>query len=447
MKPIVAIIGRPNVGKSTFFNRVTRSRDALVENIPGVTRDRIYGDARWNDIDFTLIDTGGFTEMADDFTPQIRSQVHIAMQDADLIIFMLDGKEGISPFDQDIIQLLRTAAKPVMTVVNKIDGLEQETKLYEFYSLGIDDPYPVSAEHGYGMHDLLDALIDHLDRILTSAAQATDEKAIRIAVVGRPNVGKSSLINKILGQERHLVSDIPGTTRDAVDSEYRKDGRLYRFIDTAGIRRKGKVRQKLEKFSVIKALRSLDRCDVALIVLDADAGISDQDINIAGYAYDRGCGCIFLLNKWDLIEKDSNSAKRFQEKVKEAAKFLNFAPVMTISALTGIRVRKIFDQVDAVHGQFLTRISTGKLNRIIEKATQYNEPSLYRGRRLKFYYATQVGVKPPRFVCFVNYPDAVHFSYKRYLMNQIRNGTGLNLTPIRLQFRQRTGRPKGAVKK
>jgi GTP-binding protein len=284
--------------------------------------------------------------------------------------------------------------------------------------------------------------VDHLDRILTSAARGTDEHAIRIAVVGRPNVGKSSLINKILGQERHLVSDVPGTTRDAVDSEYRKDGRLYRFIDTAGIRRKGKVRQKLEKFSVIKALRSLDRCDVALIVLDADAGISDQDINIAGYAFDRGCGCILLLNKWDLIEKDSNTAKRFQEKVKEAAKFLNFAPVMTISALTGIRVRKIFDHVEMVHGQFSTRISTGQLNRIIEKATQYNEPSLHKGRRLKFYYATQVSVRPPTFVCFVNYPDAVHFSYKRYLINQIRSGTGLDLTPIRLQFRQRTGRPR-----
>ena len=308
MKPIVAIIGRPNVGKSTFFNRVTRSRDALVEDYPGVTRDRIYGDASWDETDFTLIDTGGFTEMVDDFAPKIRSQVHQAMQDADVIIHMLDGKEGISPFDQDIIQMLRTAAKPVMTVVNKIDGIEQESSLYEFYSLGIDDPYPVSAEHGYGVHDLLDGLVQHLERILTSTNQETDEQVIRIAVVGRPNVGKSSLVNKILGQERHLVSDIPGTTRDAVDSEYRKDGRLYRFIDTAGIRRKGKVRQKLEKFSVIKALRSLDRCDVALIVLDADAGISDQDINIAGYAYDRGCGCIFLLNKWDLVEKDSNTA-------------------------------------------------------------------------------------------------------------------------------------------
>jgi GTPase len=444
MKPIVAIIGRPNVGKSTFFNRVTKSRDALVENFPGVTRDRIYGDATWNDLDFTLIDTGGFTEAADNFAPQIRSQVQLAMADADVVIFMLDGKCGISPFDQDIIHMLRASTKPVMVVVNKIDGIEQETGIYDFYSLGIEDPYPVSAEHGYGMHDFLDSLAERLTRILTLHAGDQKEDAIKIAVVGRPNVGKSSLINAILGKDRHLVSDQPGTTRDAVDSEFRKDGRLYRFIDTAGIRRKGKVRQKLEKFSVIKALRSLERCEVALMVIDADAGITEQDINIAGYAYDRGCGCIFLLNKWDLVERDSNTAKKFQDRVRDAAKFLNFAPVLTISALTGIRVRKIFDLVDAVHKQFDTRINTGKLNRIVEKATQKNEPSLVRGRRLKYYYATQISTKPPTFVCFVNYPDAVHFSYKRYLMNQIRLGTGLGLTPIRLIFRQRTGRPKGA---
>jgi len=253
-------------------------------------------------------------------------------------------------------------------------------------------------------------------------------------------VGKSSLINAILGKDRHLVSNIPGTTRDAVDSEFRKNERLYRFIDTAGIRRKGKVREKLEKFSVIKALKSLDRCDVALMVLDAVEGITEQDINIAGYAYDRGCGCIFLLNKWDIVEKDSNTAKKFQERVKDAAKFLNFAPVLTISALTGMRVHKIFDMVDAVHSQYTTRINTGQLNRIVEKAVQKNEPSLFRGKRLKFYYATQIATKPPTFVCFVNYPRAVHFSYKRYLMNQFRAGTGLNQTPIRLIFRQRTGR-------
>ena len=440
MKPIVAIIGRPNVGKSTFFNRVTKSRDALVENFPGVTRDRIYGDARWNDLDFTLIDTGGFTEVMDDFAPQIRLQVQQALEDADVVIFMLDGKGGISPFDQDILQMLRAITKPVMVVVNKIDGIEQEKGIYDFYSLGIEDPYPVSSEHGYGMHDFLDSLVEQLSKILTSSAGDPIEDTIGIAVVGRPNVGKSSLINAILGKDRHLVSDIPGTTRDAVDSEFQKDGRRYRFIDTAGIRRKGKVRQKLEKFSVIKALRSLDRCDVALMVIDADAGITEQDINIAGYAYDRGCGCIFLLNKWDLVEKDSNTAKKFQDKVKDAAKFLNFAPVLTISALTGSRVRKIFDLVDSVYKQFDTRIGTGQLNRIIEKATQKNEPSLVRGKRLKFYYATQITTKPPTFVCFVNYPKAVHFSYERYLVNQIRMGTGLNQTPLRLFFRQRTGR-------
>lgn len=440
MKPIVAIIGRPNVGKSTFFNRVTKSRDALVENFPGVTRDRIYGDARWNDLDFTLIDTGGFTEVMDDFAPQIRLQVQLALEDADVVIFMLDGKGGISPFDQDILQMLRAITKPVMVVVNKIDGIEQEKGIYDFYSLGIADPYPVSSEHGYGMHDFLDSLVEQLSKILTSSAGDPTEDTIGIAVVGRPNVGKSSLINAILGKDRHLVSDIPGTTRDAVDSEFQKDGRRYRFIDTAGIRRKGKVRQKLEKFSVIKALRSLDRCDVALMVIDADAGITEQDINIAGYAYDRGCGCIFLLNKWDLVEKDSNTAKKFQDKVKDAAKFLNFAPVLTISALTGTRVRKIFDLVDSVYKQFDTRVGTGQLNRIIEKATQKNEPSLVRGKRLKFYYATQITTKPPTFVCFVNYPKAVHFSYERYLVNQIRMGTGLNQTPLRLFFRQRTGR-------
>lgn len=440
MKPIVAIIGRPNVGKSTFFNRVTKSRDALVENFPGVTRDRIYGDARWNDLDFTLIDTGGFTEVMDDFAPQIRLQVQLALEDADVVIFMLDGKGGISPFDQDILQMLRAITKPVMVVVNKIDGIEQEKGIYDFYSLGIADPYPVSSEHGYGMHDFLDSLVEQLSKILTSSAGDPTEDTIGIAVVGRPNVGKSSLINAILGKDRHLVSDIPGTTRDAVDSEFQKDGRRYRFIDTAGIRRKGKVRQKLEKFSVIKALRSLDRCDVALMVIDADAGITEQDINIAGYAYDRGCGCIFLLNKWDLVEKDSNTAKKFQDKVKDAAKFLNFAPVLTISALTGTRVRKIFDLVDSVYKQFDTRVGTGQLNRIIEKATQKNEPSLVRGKRLKFYYATQITTKPPTFVCFVNYPKTVHFSYERYLVNQIRMGTGLNQTPLRLFFRQRTGR-------
>jgi GTP-binding protein len=446
MKPIVAIVGRPNVGKSTFYNRLTKTRDALVENFPGVTRDRLYGNACWNDLDFTLIDTGGFTDEQDAFGPQIRVQVQQAVEDADLIILMLDAKGGISPFDQDIVNMLRPVSKPILVAVNKVDGIEQESHLHDFYGLGLDVLHPVSAEHGYGISDFTDALVSELKTILSEHEASFPDEATAVAVVGRPNVGKSSLINRILGEKRLIVSDVPGTTRDAVDATYRLNGALYFFIDTAGIRRKGKVQKKLEKFSIIKALKSLERCDVALIVIDAHAGITDQDINIAGYAYDRGCGCIFLLNKWDLVEKDNQTAKRFSEEVRSAAKFLSFAPILTISALTGQRIQKIFPLIDGVYQEYSMRIGTGRINKIMMAAVQKNEPALYRGRRLKFYYATQVSSKPPTFVGFVNYPRAVHFSYKRYLMNQIRSETNLKQTPIRLIFRQRTGRPKGAKK-
>ncbi len=444
MKPIVAIVGRPNVGKSTFFNRITRSRDAIVDDFPGVTRDRNYGDATWNDVAFTLVDTGGFlSDNKDDFANEIRFQVLQAIEDADVIILLLDGKAGISPYDRDIIEILRTTEKPVFYAVNKIDGLEQETNLYDFYSLGIKKLYPVSAEHRYGVHDFLDDLIlafPKYDSVQT-------EDMIKLAVVGRPNVGKSSLINRILGEKRLLVSDIPGTTRDAIDSVCNIDGKPYLLIDTAGIRRKGKVSKKIEKFSIIKALRSLDRCDVALIVMDADEGITEQDINIAGYAFERKCSCIMLLNKWDLVEKDSKTAKKYYEQLKMESKFLSFAPAITISALTGLRVPRIFTYVDEVYNQYAARIKTGQLNRIMELAIKKNEPSLFRGKRLKFYYAAQVTAKPPTFVCFVNYPDAVHFSYKRYLINQIRERAGLDKTPIRLLFRQRTGRIEFGKKK
>ncbi|MDL1983249.1 MAG: ribosome biogenesis GTPase Der [Deltaproteobacteria bacterium] len=444
MKPIVAIVGRPNVGKSTFFNRITGSRDAIVDDFPGVTRDRNYGDATWNDVVFTLVDTGGFlSDDKDDFANEIRFQVLQAIEDADVIILLLDGKAGISPYDRDIIEILRTTEKPVFYAVNKIDGLEQETNLYDFYSLGIKKLYPVSAEHRYGVHDFLDDLIlafPKYDSVQT-------EDMIKLAVVGRPNVGKSSLINRILGEKRLLVSDIPGTTRDAIDSVCNIDGKPYLLIDTAGIRRKGKVSKKIEKFSIIKALRSLDRCDVALIVMDADEGITEQDINIAGYAFERKCSCIMLLNKWDLVEKDSKTAKKYYEQLKIESKFLSFAPAITISALTGLRVPRIFTYVDEVYNQYAARIKTGQLNRIMELAIKKNEPSLFRGKRLKFYYAAQVTAKPPTFVCFVNYPDAVHFSYKRYLINQIRERAGLDKTPIRLLFRQRTGRIEFGKKK
>jgi len=437
MKPIVAIVGRPNVGKSTLFNRITRSKNALVDDFAGVTRDRIYGDATWNDIEFTLIDTGGFSlQDKDDFASQVRFQVELAIEEADVIIHMLDGKHGISVFDKDIVNILRSVKKPVFYAVNKIDGPEKEDNVFDFYSLGIEKLYSVSAEHRYGVHELLDDVAAVLPKLVSEKSQ----DMIKIAVVGRPNAGKSSLINKILGENRFLVSDIPGTTRDAIDSVCNINNKSYLLIDTAGIRRRGKVSKKIEKFSIIKALRSLDRCDVALILIDADEGVTDQDINVAGYAFERGCGCILLLNKWDLVEKDSKTAKKYYEDLKMHAKFLNFAPALTISAKTGLRISKIFTLADKVYNQYSMRIGTGQINRIFERAIKKNEPSLHKGKRIKFYYATQTSAKPPCFVCFVNYPDAVHFSYKRYLINQIRKDSGLDSTPIRLIFRQRTGK-------
>jgi len=439
MKPIVAIIGRPNVGKSTFFNRVTGTRKALVDNFPGVTRDRHYGDATWDGIGFTLVDTGGFPDQdKDDFAHKIRFQIIQAIEDADVIILLLDGKHGISPFDEDIVKILRELTKPVFYAVNKIDGVEQEGKLYEFYSLGIEKLYPISSEHRYGISDFLDDLTSVLPETLSDEAG----EMIKLAVVGKPNVGKSSLINKILGQKRLLVSDTPGTTRDAIDSVCKINDTSYLLIDTAGIRRKAKVSKKIEKFSIIKALRSLDRCDVALIVIDAYQGITEQDITIAGYAFERGCGCIFLLNKWDIVEKDSKTTLKYYEQLRMQAKFLSFSPIITISALTGQRVLKIFGLVEEVFGQYSARIGTGPLNKILERAIERTEPSLHRGRRIKFLYATQISTKPPTFVCFVNYPDAVHFSYKRYLINQIREKAKLDKTPIRIIFRKRTRQEK-----
>ena len=434
MNKIVALIGRPNVGKSTLFNRITRSKDALVDDMPGVTRDRNYGKAEWEGHKFTLVDTGGFSdEDEQDFVSQIRFQAELAIEEADVIVVVFDGKAGLSPFDHDLINSLRGINKPVMYIVNKIDGLEQEHKLLEFYETGVSPIYPVSAEHRYGVFDFLDELI----KLLPSGENNLPEEMIKIAVVGRPNVGKSSLINKLLGEERVMVSNIPGTTRDSIDTVFEYNEKSYLLIDTAGIRRKGKVNKKLEKFSIIKSFKSLDRCDIALILIDANEGITDQDIRVAGYAYERKCGCIFLINKWDLIKEKKGALKKYLDNLRYQSKFLNFAPAMTVSALTGFRVMKIFKHIDEVYEQFQFRINTGKLNKIFENAIYKNEPSLTRGRRIKFYYFTQVSAKPPTFVCFVNYPDAVHFSYKRYLVNYIRQETGLDKTPIKIYYRKR----------
>jgi len=445
MKPIIAIIGRPNVGKSTLFNRITKKKNAIVDDFPGVTRDRIYCDALWNDTAFTLIDTGGFSDEDNlDFITQTRYQAEIAIEEADIIILVFDGKSGISPFDKDLVDRCRKVDKNIIYAVNKIDGYEQEYKLYDFANFGLDSLFPISAEHGYGINSLLDNITNILNNLKISETEDIHENTIKISIVGRPNSGKSSLINKISGYERAMVSEIPGTTRDSIDTLVTVSDQNYLLIDTAGIRRKGKVHEKIEKFSVIKALKSLERCDIALIVIDSDKGISQQDIRIAGYAYEKKCAIIFLLNKWDLIEKEPDITKKYIDDLYYQAKFLKYAPVITISALTGLRVNKIFKQVNEIFKQYNTRINTGQINKIIEKAVFKNEPSMHKGRRIKIYYATQASTKPPTFVCFVNYPDAVHFSYQRYLVNYIRNETNLTKTPIRLYFRPRN---KGKEKK
>lgn len=434
MKPVVAIAGPPNAGKSTLFNRLTRTRNALVDDVAGVTRDRLRAGASWNGVAFDLVDTGGFfAQDKDEFAAKTHEQVRRALAEADAVILLFDGGRGFGARDRDLADLVREFDVPVFYAVNKLDHPGRENDLYEFYALGVEPLYPVSTAHGHG----LNALLDDLAAVLPRTEAEADGEPIRMAVVGRPNVGKSSLINRILGEERLIVSDVPGTTRDAVDTLCRFNGRPYRLIDTAGVRRKSKVREKLEKYAVLKAIESLDRCDIALIMIDAAAGITEQDVRIAGYAYEKGRACIFLLNKWDLVEKNDKVFSRLKEEIRYRAKYLNYAPVLTISALTGRRVPKIFEFADTVYEQYTRRIGTGPLNRIFEAATARTEPSMHHGRRLKFYYAAQTGVKPPTFVCFVNYPEGVHFSYQRYLVNQIREAAGLDMVPVRLWLRKR----------
>jgi GTP-binding protein len=441
MKPVVALLGRPNVGKSTLFNRITRSRQALVDDFPGVTRDRHYADAKWNDVEFTVIDTGGFISTDEDyFASQIKDQLAAAADQADVLVFIMDGRTGLSPYDRELADFIRRLAKPVFYLVNKIESHRQNDELAEFYSLGIDNFIPISAEHGIGVGDFLDDLVEALPEF--EPVEEDEESRIKIAIVGRPNVGKSSLANRLFGEKRVVVDAKAGTTRDAIELSVKYKGREFILVDTAGIRRKGKVTQKLEKFSILKSLKSLDECDVALILIDADEGITDQDITIAGYAEDRGCGALFLINKWDLLDGDRKSVKKYMEDLRYKAKFLSYAPAMTISALTGQRCHRILDEVVKIHKEYCHRINTGVLNRIIEDAVYRTEPSLVKGKRLKFFYATQVSTRPPCFVCFVNYPKAVHFSYERYLLNQLRQMIPLSKTPIKLYFREKTGKIK-----
>ncbi|MCG8684675.1 MAG: ribosome biogenesis GTPase Der [Desulfobacterales bacterium] len=429
------------MGKSTLFNRITKSRQALVDDMPGVTRDRHYADAQWDDKSFTLIDTGGFLSTDDDyFASQIKDQLLKAVDQADIIVFIMDGRAGLSPYDRELADLLRRTEKKVFYLINKIESRRQEDELGEFYSLGIDQFHTVSAEHGVGVGDFLDDLAAELPEAAPEPEEDDENGPIRIAIVGRPNVGKSSLANRLFGEKRVVVNDKAGTTRDAIELSVTHKGREFILKDTAGIRRKGKVTEKLEKFSILKSLDSLDDCDVALILVDCSEGITDQDITIAGYAEKRGCGAIFLLNKWDLVDKAEKGQQAFLKELRQMAKFLSYAPALTISAKTGQRCHKIFDEVAKVYKEYSHRINTGMVNRIIEDAVYREEPSLHKGRRLKFFYASQVATKPPCFVCFVNYPNAVHFSYKRYLINQFRQMIPLNLTPIKLYFREKTGK-------
>lgn len=435
-KPIVAILGRPNVGKSTLFNRIVGGRVAIVEDTPGVTRDRLYMDAEWSGRHFTLVDTGGldFKEESD-ITNHVRSQVELAIREADVVLFVVDSRAGLNPDDLEVASVVRRANKPVILVANKVENFNSPEKIYDFFQLGLGDPIPVSAAEGMNTGDMLDRLVELLP---PEQEVAESPDIVKIAVIGRPNVGKSSLVNSLLGEERVIVSNVPGTTRDAIDTTFERDGKSYMLIDTAGIRRRSRVELATERYSVIRSLRAIDRSDVVLVVIDAVEGVTEQDKRIAGYAHEAGKGSVVVVNKWDLVEKDDKTMKRYTDKVREELAFMPYAPLLFTSALTGKRVLKVLELVDFVADKHATRVSTANLNALIKEATQQNPPPVDKTRRLKILYATQSGVKPPRFVLFVNDPDLLHFSYQRYLENQIRAAYGFEGTPIRFSLRRRS---------
>lgn len=435
-KPLIAIVGRPNVGKSTFFNKMAGRRISIVEDTPGVTRDRVYADCEWQNRAFTLIDTGGIDPNSDDpLLKQMRAQAEIAIETCDAILFFVDGRQGLTDDDKDVATMLRKSSKPILVVVNKIDSVDAMDNMYEFYELGLGDPIAISSVNLMNIGDLLEELMKLLPE---SDAGEQDDERIKIAVVGRPNVGKSSIVNRILGQERVMVSDIAGTTRDAIDTGFERDGRSFVIIDTAGIRRKRAIEDAtVERYSVIRSFAAIDRCDVALIVIDAQDGVTEQDTKIAGYVHEQGKAALVVVNKWDLVDKDTGTLEKYRKQVIEDLKFMDYAPVVFVSALTGQRLPKLVEGVVAAYDQATRRITTGLLNDVLADTMAAQQPPSQSGRRLKIYYATQQGVKPPLFIMFVNDQTLMHYSYERYLENFFRKSFGFEGTPIRFILRER----------
>ena len=435
-KPIVAIVGRPNVGKSTLFNVIAGDSIAIVKDTPGVTRDRIYADCSWLNYNFTLIDTGGIEpDSSDVILSQMRDQAQIAIDTADVIIFLVDVRQGLTDADGKVADMLRRSQKPVVLCVNKVDSFKKmEADVYEFYNLGIGDPIPVSASNHQGVGDLLEAVSDHFKK---DGSESDDDDRPRIAIVGRPNVGKSSIVNRLVGEKRVIVSDIAGTTRDAIDTPLKRNGREYILIDTAGLRRKSKIHEDLERYSIIRTVTAVERADVVVMVIDAAEGVAEQDAKIAGIAHERGKGVIIAVNKWDAVEKDDRTIYKMTEKIKQTLAYMPYAEFVFISAKTGQRLDKLFELIDMIIENQSMRIATGVLNEILAEAVAMQQPPSDKGRRLKIFYMTQISVKPPTFVVFVNDKKLMHYSYTRYIENQIRNAFGFRGTPLRFIIRER----------
>ena len=434
-KPIVAIVGRPNVGKSTLFNIFANSRISIVEDTPGVTRDRLYAEGDWLDNQFMMVDTGGIEIMnSDAIAVSIRQQAEIAIKEADVILFVCDARSGIVQEDADVARILRKSGKPIVLAVNKADSPKQELNVYEFYNLGLGEPFPISAANHLGIGDLLDAVVAKFPQNKAGVFD-NDEDQIKVALIGRPNVGKSSIFNSLVGQERSIVSDVAGTTRDAIDTPVVRNGQKYLFIDTAGMRRKGKIDEPIEKYSIIRSLRAVDRSDVVLMVIDAVDGVTEQDKKIAGYAHEAGKGIVIVVNKWDAYEKDENSTLRYTETLRKELIFMQYAPVVYVSALTKQRIHRLPEVINYVAEQNTMRVATSVLNQVIADAVAINPPPTEKGQRLKILYATQVKIKPPTFVIFVNEPEIMHFSYQRYLENKLREAFGFEGTPLSMIIR------------